>query len=328
MMKKAILYIALIFTTIVANAQIAVNAKLDSNNITIGDQVKLTISVENFDNAILYFPTSTDFAQSKVELIAQYYDTTFDNSGKIISLNQVSTLTSFEEGVDTISNLMVRCLNTDNSLSELILDPIFLVVNDVEVDTTLAIKDIAGIVKVPYTFRDFLPWIIGVLLIAGIVFVVFYLYKRLKAKEPILPIAKPIVVAPEEKALSDLEKLRVSGLWKSGQIKEYHTILTDILRVYLEQKLGIPAIEMTTDQILDIYSEQKNMPISTREKLQQILVTADMVKFAKSEPLPNEHDRSMSYALSFVQETADVVNEQRRAEEQQKENNKPKPNNE
>ena len=328
MMKKAILYIALIFTTIVANAQIAVNAKLDSNNITIGDQVKLTISVENFDNAILYFPTSTDFAQSKVELIAQYYDTTFDNSGKIISLNQVSTLTSFEEGVDTISNLMVRCLNTDNSLSELILDPIFLVVNDVAVDTTLAIKDIAGIVKVPYTFRDFLPWIIGVLLIAGIVFVVFYLYKRLKAKESILPIAKPIVVAPEEKALADLEKLRVSGLWKSGQIKEYHTILTDILRVYLEQKLGIPAIEMTTDQILDSYSEQKNMPISTREKLQQILVTADMVKFAKSEPLPNEHDRSMSYALSFVQETANVVNEQRRAEEQQKENNKPKPNNE
>ena len=50
------------------------------------------------------------------------------------------------------------------------------------------------------------------------------------------------------------------------------------------------------------------MPIGSLEKLQQILTTADMVKFAKSEPLPNEHDRSMNYAVSFVQETANAVN--------------------
>ena len=37
--------------------------------------------------------------------------------------------------------------------------------------------------------------------------------------------------------------------------------------------------------------------------LRQILTTADMVKFAKSEPLPYEHDRSMSNAVAFVQQT-------------------------
>ena len=53
-----------------------------------------------------------------------------------------------------------------------------------------------------------------------------------------------------------------------------------------------------------------------------------MVKFAKSEPLPNEHDRSLNYAVNFVQQTADTINQQRRVEEERKENNEPKTNNE
>ena len=53
-----------------------------------------------------------------------------------------------------------------------------------------------------------------------------------------------------------------------------------------------------------------------------------MVKFAKSEPLPNEHDRSMNYAVNFVQETANTINQQRRAEDERKENNELKTNNE
>ena len=38
--------------------------------------------------------------------------------------------------------------------------------------------------------------------------------------------------------------------------------------------------------------------------LQQILQTADMVKFAKSQPLPHQHDLSMSQATAFVRSTA------------------------
>ena len=182
------------------------------------------------------------------------------------------------------------------------------------------IKDIAGIISVPYTFNDFLPWILLVALIAIAIWLAYYIYKRLKNKKPILPVAKPVVVIPEQKALADLEHLRVAGLWKNGQIKEYHTMLTDIVRTYIEAKLGISAVEMTSDQILDNYSQRRDMPQGSAEKLQHILNTADMVKFAKSEPLPTEHDRSMNYAVSFVQETAGAINA---AEEKKKEDYKP-----
>lgn len=324
-MKRIILYISFVFFAFAANAQMDVQAKLDSNTITIGDQVNLTISVSNSDGAIIYFPTPDNINNGKIEVVQQSYDTTFDQSGKIISFNQTSTLTSFEDGMDTIADLKVRCLLPDNSLVEISVDTLMLEINDVEVDTTLAIKDIAGIISVPYTFKDFLPWILLIVLVAIVAWLSYYIYKRLKDKKPILPVAKPVVVVPEEKALADLESLRVAGLWKNGQIKEYHTVLTDIVRAYIEAKLGISAVEMTSDQILDNYSELRNMPIGSLEKLQQILTTADMVKFAKSEPLPNEHDRSMNYAVSFVQETANAVNAK---EEEKKEDYKPNNNNE
>lgn len=310
MMKKAILYIALIFTTIVANAQIAVNAKLDSNNITIGDQVRLTISFPpSADGAVWVMPTPDSFEQTGVEVVDFKLDTTFSQSGDIVSFDNSYIITSFEPGIDTISNLVAHCLLPNGLAEEMVLDTLYLTVNDVDVDTSLAIKDIAGVVSVPYTFRDFLPWILVVLVVAVVVFLVIYLYKRIKNKEPIIPAPKPVVLDPEDKALQDLEHLRVAGLWKKGMVKEYHTQLTDILRSYMENKLGICAIEMTSDQILDSYSEKTNMPDGTMEKLQSILRTADMVKFAKSEPMPNEHERSMNYAISFVQETANRLKE-------------------
>ena len=319
-MKRIILYISFIFFAFTAGAQVAVSAKLDSNTITIGDQVNLTISVSNSDDAIIYFPTSDNISNGSLEVVQQRYDTTFDGEGKTISFNQISTLTSFEDGADTIADLKVRCLLPDNSLVEISVDTLILAVSDVAVDTTLAIKDIAGIISVPYTFNDFLPWILLVALIAIAIWLAYYIYKRLKNKKPILPVAKPVVVIPEQKALADLEHLRVAGLWKNGQIKEYHTMLTDIVRTYIEAKLGISAVEMTSDQILDNYSQRRDMPQGSAEKLQHILNTADMVKFAKSEPLPTEHDRSMNYAVSFVQETAGAINA---AEEKKKEDYKP-----
>ena len=101
-MKRIILYISFVFLAFSTNAQVEVKARLDSNAITIGDQVNLTISVVKADDAILYFPTSDDFGGGKVEVVKQYLDTTFDQSGKAIAFNQISTITSFEDGVDII----------------------------------------------------------------------------------------------------------------------------------------------------------------------------------------------------------------------------------
>jgi hypothetical protein len=39
-------------------------------------------------------------------------------------------------------------------------------------------------------------------------------------------------------------------------------------------------------------------------KMRDLLTTADLVKFAKANPLPNENDLYFSYAVDFVKNTA------------------------
>ena len=87
-------------------------------------------------------------------------------------------------------------------------------------------------------------------------------------------------------------------------MKEYHTELTDILRNYLEETYHIQSTEMTTDQTLDSFQSSLAYSEDNYAKLRQILQTADMVKFAKSEPLPYQHDLSMTQAVDFVKSTA------------------------
>ena len=47
-----------------------------------------------------------------------------------------------------------------------------------------------------------------------------------------------------------LEKLKQAQLWQNGKIKAYYSDLSDILRLYIENRYNSPALEMTTDEIL------------------------------------------------------------------------------
>ena len=318
MRQKIITLFAFVCICCVANSQVRFVADFDTNNVSIGDHVNLTLSAENPKNAFLYFPTADELGTfGNIEVISQKLDTTLDDNGKILKINQISTITSFEEGIDTLDSLFLRYQMPNSELQQLFAEPLFLVVNGVEVDTNQAIKDIEDIMKVPLTFKEILPWILLVLGLVALGFGIYYLVKRLKNRQSIIPVRKEPEVPAETVALEKLEELRVAALWKSGRIKEYHTELTDILRQYLEKQFGVEAAEMTSEQILDAVLEIRDLPTSISDKLRQILQTADMVKFAKSEPLPSEHDLSMSHAVLFVNETAEIVQRQRRQAEAQ-----------
>ena len=69
--------------------------------------------------------------------------------------------------------------------------------------------------------------------------------------------------------------------------------MTEILRTFIERELNIPALESTTDELLETItdfnqSSKLNIPKETLDKMQRLLQEADLVKFAKSKPLQNE----------------------------------------
>lgn len=253
---------------------------LSRSSFSIGDTALLTIK----DPA--RFATTEELTQNEILPTRQWLDTI---DGTVL---QRTVLTSFEEGPHTLK------LTTDDSLT--------IEVADVDnVDTTrLDIRDIASTLDEPVTFDEVLPWLLSILaavaLIGLLTFIGIRIYQRRKADQPILGRPQAPAKPADQRALDSLEVLRQKQLWQQGKHKAYHTELTDILRRFLEECYSIPSTEMTSDQTLDAFCDTKVCSEETRSLLAHILQTADMVKFAKSEPLPHEHDRSMADAKAFV----------------------------
>lgn len=275
-MRRIILIVLLIASqSISAFCQIAI----DSTHIIIGSQTELTITQTD------HYPTMDELSQDGLIAVRQWFDTA--------TATQHSLLTSFEPGE--------HWLHWGD-------DSIQITVSDVSsVDTTSTeIRDIADIEQVPLQFWDVAKWILLALSILLTVAVVWYIVHRIRQRKPIIQLPKAPPLPPHEIALNAIETLRCKQLWQQGAIKEYHTELTDIVRQYLEVRCGITSTEMTSDQTLCAFTEwltlhsecNNNQP---EQLLSQILCTADMVKFAKSEPLPHEHDRSMTQAIALIQ---------------------------
>lgn len=248
-------------------------AKLSADTIALGDQTTLSIQ------RALTYPSTEQLSQNGIVALSQNYDST--------QHTLYTTLTSFEPGTHYVR------LSEDDSL--------MLTVLDVDVDTTTAeIRDIAPIEKVPYTFWEIFRWILLGLGILALAFGGWWFWKKWKSGKVSEWLSNEPVDTrtPEERALDNLEALRQKQLWQSGRVKEYHTELTDTVRTFIEEATGIRATDMTSDETIE---EMENGKWTVDNSLlRDIFTTADLVKFAKSEPLPHEHDRSMSEATEFV----------------------------
>lgn len=283
-MKKLFCYgYFMVLFAIVGSMQAQMVYSIDSTSIVIGDQAVLSIS-----NADMY-PGTDQLSQDGIVVLEQWFDTVMAEEQPAIV--QRSRITCFDAGD--------HCLKLGEN------DSIVLTVRDVaNVDTTsLEIRDIASIMIEPYTFWEIFRWVLLALGIILLIVGAIYILRRYKQHKPIFILPPPPPPSPHVQALEQLNELRIKQLWQQGKIKEYHTQLTDILRSYIESAFGVRATDMTTDETLEAFAGTSAHTLENETLLQSVLTTADMVKFAKSEPLPYEHDRSMSNAVAFVEQT-------------------------
>src|SRR5574344_6506 len=271
--------------------------------ITLGDQLDLVISVTSGSMPVVTFPTSEELTRNNLVVVSQRIDTV---QGNPVTIRQYTTITSFEEGKHSTGPLTVQIASGSSMVSMVCPDSLLLTVLDVpNVDTTAKaqIKDIAGLMREPYTFWEIFRWILLALLVAGLVYGAIYVSRKLKKHEPIIVLPQAPPEPPHRHALQQLEALRVKGLWQSGRTKEYHTELTDIVREYLRGQYGIDSAEMTSDQTLDAFRQCAYWDQECADLLCHILRIADMVKFAKADPQAYEHDLALKNAIEFVEKS-------------------------
>ncbi|MBW6502007.1 MAG: hypothetical protein K0B05_11495 [Bacteroidales bacterium] len=284
--------------------EITVMARFDTTRILIGDQVSFSLIVDKPAGASLFIPLYADTLTKNVEILSgPVTDSTVTGDGRI-KLTQKYLVTSFFSGqyqinpvyAETKEGNIVRRFYSDYTYLEV------LRVNIAPSDTTAKIFDIIQPYRAPLTDGEILPWVLAAIIgFALIYFLVRYLRKlKTQKREP------AIVVNPDPAhitAFRELEKLKGQELWQKGETKRYYTRLTEILRQYLEDRFRVFSLELTTEETLKALKESGFRQDNSFVKLKGILTHADLVKFAKHKPPPEENESSFENSWQFVDET-------------------------
>ena len=277
-MKKQIFYILLFISTISFAQKPMVKAEIDTTSIRIGEQFQLKISVAETQNVII----------PKIELKGlEIIDSTRIDTIKN-SLIRRYILTGFDSGAFYIPQQQIFVKN-----QAFLTDSLLINIATIAIDTLKVKKfPIKSIKKEPYTFDDFRIYIYLILAILAIIgFWIYWFVIRKRKETEDAPTYRTL--PPFEEAILRLNELDEKLLWQNNKIKEYYSELTEIVRGYIEHELKVPALENTTDEVLAMIKDFKNVDSietskETIKKLKDLLQEADLVKFAKSKPLAIE----------------------------------------
>ncbi len=285
--------------------EVSVSARLDTNAMLIGDHVGLTLKFTGPANSQVLWPLIPDSILGSISVIGRgKVDTLFSADKKKVTYSQQLNITCYDSGFYTIPSVPFKYKTLPDTSTLLVGSTMMLLaVHTVRVDTTQAIKPIIGPLKVPLSFREMLPWILIALAIVALIVIAIWYFKKRRKKEPIFTLKPKVVLLPHELALRDIEKLRIRKLWQAGKVKEYHSELTEILRRYIEDRFQVPALEQTTAEITDSLVSHSGCGEQPLGKLGRLLTLADMVKFAKAQPLAVENEKCLNDGIEFVHET-------------------------
>ncbi|MBK7382088.1 MAG: hypothetical protein IPI81_01965 [Flavobacteriales bacterium] len=286
-----------------------VHVQLDQQSIRIGEQALLTIHADANTSGIVW-PVIGDTITRHIEVVKDHGVDTLQASGNNgPRLVRSLTLTAFDTGYWAIPPFRMqvgaRTVETD---------PLLLHVTGMEVPKGARPADIPPIHEAnpdPLIWLvDHWTWVTGVLLLGAIAAAIVILLGKRKVKEVVVEAA---ALPPlHERVLAAFDTLERERLWQHGDHKAYHSRLTDLLRGYIEERYNIPALESTTDELMH---ELRVSPLTSEQQglLGNMLRLADMVKFAKALPAPEENEQMITSARRFVFGTAPTIFHEARA---------------
>ena len=285
---------------------LVVSASIDSTTLCIGDQTDMRLTATCQENEKVIFPTLEKELIPGVEIVGKSEIESKKLGDGRVQYNQSVTITSFTDSLFYINPLaFVTGEDTvlSNSLSLNVVQPF-------EVDSTdIAITDIKNVYRAPIWWWGILRWILLAIVLAGASVGAYYLYlviqKRRRVNTADDTIIEEVILRPaDEVALEKLDAISESMLWTRGEVKEYHTQLTDVVREYISRRFDVSSTEKTSDTTLREIRPLLVQYPDLYAQLHSMLTLADYVKFAKFIPSEMENEQSLRSAYHFVRTTA------------------------
>ncbi|MGB2866817.1 MAG: hypothetical protein WBD36_00075 [Bacteroidota bacterium] len=285
-----ILLILVLSSSILQGQEVGLSATTDSSRFRIGDRIVLHVHGRTPPNLEAISPAAKD-SVGPFEILSagrsgNEPDWTFE-------LMTIDTGRVFVPPIP-----FAYRVKGDTTQRQAYTNPVSLTVAGVTVDAQGEIKDIKPPLSAPWKFEDFVPYLIAllVLLIAGMA---YYYYRKRRMQRESMQEAVRSAIPPHREALAALRLIEEKKLWQQGKVKQYYSEVTEIIRTFFERRWKIVALELTSDEILQ---QMKQIPESEKvwKQMQSFFTTADLVKFAKYEPAPAEHESEMQWAYEIV----------------------------
>ncbi len=288
-------------------AQVGVEASIDSIEMFIGQQVHVTVTATMKEGAKVEFPVfkPMEHITPGVEVLNSRELGTKEKDADFVERSVVYTLTSFDDTLYYLPPFRVKIDGKQYESKSLALKVLGIEVDTVHVDQFFGPKDVQDN---PFLWSDWsLIFWLSVLML--ILFALgYYLYVRMRDNKPIIATIRIVKrLLPHQKAMKEIETIKAEKLTQSENQKEYYTKLTDTLRKYIEERYGFNAMEMTSTEIIErlerALTADEAHAETMKSELRQLFTTADLVKFAKYSTLINENDANLVSAIDFINQT-------------------------
>lgn len=279
---------------------VTVDASIDSLQRLIGEQARIKLEISCDAGQELKLPLFTDTIVTGVEIVEMAKaDTQYINNKERMLVTQEYVVTSFDSASYYIPPFEVLVDGKPYYSESLAMMVYPMQIDESNPDAFFGPKEI---MPIPFTWEDWSPIVWKLLLLIPLIALIVYLIIRYIDNKPIIRSVKvEPKLPPHQLAMQEIARIKEEKSWQKGDPKMYYTELTDVLRVYINERFGFNAMEKTSAEIIDFLKENKDR--GAVEDLKQLFETADLVKFAKYAPLLNENDMNLVSAIDFINQT-------------------------
>ena len=299
-----------------------VQAKIDSSEIFIGEQVDIVLSVSSEAGADVSLPSCVGMELTpRVEVLRETKDSVVpnvDNPARKQTLKRY-TVTSFDSSFYYLPPFQVMVDGKQYETNSLPLKVETVEIDTLHLDQFFGPKEIA---QPPFKWSDWSGLVWQSICLCVLLCVLLYLYIRMRTNHRLLPrLQLRAAQPPHVWAREEIEKLNHQPELQNDA-KTYYTRLTDILRTYIRRRYDFDATQMTSEEIIENLrakmTASDEQSVRAGDELRALLEVADLAKFARLQTRLDEDASNLLKALSFVDIT-------RQSEEELKKPTKPQP---
>ena len=300
MVKRFSFYILFLFLVAsqFAAQDFRARAEVDSSVYLVGDYIKVKYRIEYKEGVKFNLPSIKDSIPD-LTFINELPVRQYDNNDLRID-EHTFVFSKYDSAGVIIPSIKFSYTGLDGNTKTTYSNEAAFDVKTIEVDTQADIQDVKSPLRIP---MDWWAILIYVLIAIVIIAIGYFIYQKyIKKKTDGLLVKQVIKIPPHEIALKALRSLEEQKLWQQGSIKLYHSELTDIIRRYFEGRFNFLAMEMPSTDVLKNILEIEGKD-NFYNSAESFFRNADLVKFAKFQPMPSINEQMMKQAYEIVDTT-------------------------